>query len=134
MRQGIGDLREVGFRLGISTYTASLAAALDREGAIAEALAMVGQALHANPGQLAPRPEMLTLRGELWVKQGQPELAEEDFREAIVLAQKMGAKTVELQATTSLAGCWYSNAVATRRARCSPTSTAGSPKASTPPT
>jgi predicted ATPase len=46
---------------------------------------------------------MLTLRGELRLEQGQTELAEADFREAITLAQKMDAKMLELQATTSLA-------------------------------
>lgn len=35
--------------------------------------------------------------------QGQTELAEADFREAIALAQKMDAKASELQATMSLA-------------------------------
>jgi len=45
---------------------------------------------------------MLTLRGELRLEQGQTELAEADFREAITLAQKMDAKMLELQATTSL--------------------------------
>ena len=46
---------------------------------------------------------MLRLRGELRVKQGQTELAEDDFREAIALAQKMSAKMWELRVTTSLA-------------------------------
>jgi predicted ATPase len=45
----------------------------------------------------------LRVRGELRFKQGQTELAETDFREAIVLAQKMGAKAWELRATISLA-------------------------------
>ena len=103
MRQGIAGLLEVGFRLGIAIHTASLAAALGREGAIVDALATVEQALQANPGQLAPRPEMLTLRGELRLEQGQTELAEADLREAIALAQKMDAKASELQATMSLA-------------------------------
>jgi predicted ATPase len=46
---------------------------------------------------------MLTLRGELRATDRQTELAETDFREAIALGQRMGAKTLELQATTSLA-------------------------------
>jgi class 3 adenylate cyclase/tetratricopeptide (TPR) repeat protein len=103
MRQGLAGLVEVGFGLGIGIHTASLAAALGREGAITEALATVEQALHANPDQLVSRPEMLRLRGELRLKQEQMESAEADFREAIALARQMGAKTLELQATTSLA-------------------------------
>jgi hypothetical protein len=46
---------------------------------------------------------MLTCRGDLRLKLGHTELANDDFREAIVLAQKMSAKTLELRAATSLA-------------------------------
>ena len=38
------------------------------------------------------------------LKQRQTELAEADFREAVALAQKTGAKAWELRATMSLAG------------------------------
>ena len=103
IRQGIAGLLEIGGLLNISTLTASIAEAQAREGAMVEALATIERALQANPDQLAPRPEMLRLRGELRVKQGQTELGEADFREAIALAQKMGAKMYELRATISLA-------------------------------
>ena len=103
IRQGIAGMLEIGWGLGIPFSTAWLAAAQAREGAIVDALATVEQALQANPDQLANRPEMLRLRGELRVKQGQTELAEDDFREAIALAQKMSAKMWELRVTTSLA-------------------------------
>jgi predicted ATPase len=43
------------------------------------------------------------LRGELRLNQRQEEPAESDFREAIMLAQKMSAKAWELRATMSLA-------------------------------
>jgi predicted ATPase len=49
------------------------------------------------------RPDILRVRGELRLKTEQPELVEADFRDAIELAQKMGAKAWELRATTSLA-------------------------------
>ena len=94
---------EIGARVSISHYTAWLAAAQEREGAIVDALETVEQALQANPDELVHRPETLRLRGELRLKQGQTELAEADFREAIALAQKMGAKAWELRATMSLA-------------------------------
>jgi predicted ATPase len=45
----------------------------------------------------------LRVRGELLLRQGDSGLAEADFREAIVLAQKLGAKAWELRATISLA-------------------------------
>ena len=87
-------------------YTASLAEAQDREGAIVDALETVEQALQSNqatPEVLVSRPDALRLRGELRLKQGQTKLAEADFREAIALAQKIGAKAWELRATMSLA-------------------------------
>ena len=53
------------------------------------------------------RPENLTRRGALRLTQGQTELAEADFREAIALARRMGAKAWELRATMSLARLLY---------------------------
>jgi class 3 adenylate cyclase/tetratricopeptide (TPR) repeat protein len=103
MRRGIAGMLEIGARLHISAFTASLAAALGREGSIAEALETVEQALRVNPDELVYRPEILRTRGELRLRQGQEDLAESDFREATTLAQKMGAKTYELGATMSLA-------------------------------
>jgi class 3 adenylate cyclase/tetratricopeptide (TPR) repeat protein len=101
--QGIAGLLEIGSRLGVSRLMAGLAEAQEREGAIVDALATVEQALQVNPDELVYRPETLRLRGELRLKQWQTELAEADFREAIALAQKMGAKAWELRATMSLA-------------------------------
>ena len=63
----------------------------------------IEQALQANPEELVYRAELLRIRGELRLTQGQAELAKADFREAIALAQKMGAKAWELRASTSLA-------------------------------
>jgi len=49
------------------------------------------------------RPETLRLRGELRLRQGQIDLADADFREAIELSRSTGAKAWELRATMSLA-------------------------------
>jgi predicted ATPase len=103
IRRGIAELLELGAHIAINWMTAELAAALGREGAIVEALETVEQALRANPEELFYQPEILRIRGELRLKQGQTELAEADFREALALAQKMGAKAWELRTTTSLA-------------------------------
>jgi tetratricopeptide (TPR) repeat protein len=103
LRRGIAQLLEIEARLGISHFTTDLAAALERQGAIPEALATIEQALQLNPNEMFYRPETLRLRGELRLKQGQNENAEADFREAIALAQRMGAKAWELRATISLA-------------------------------
>jgi len=103
IRQGLAGLLQTGVRSRISNYTAYLAEAQERRGVIAEALETVEHALQANPDELAYRPEILRVRGELRLKQLQTKLAEADFREAIALAQKMSAKAWELRATSSLA-------------------------------
>jgi tetratricopeptide (TPR) repeat protein len=104
IRKGIAGLLEVNTRLSISVFTAYLAAALEREGAIAEALKTVEQGLLANPDELVYRPEALRLRGGLQLRLGDSKAGEADFREAVALAQRMEAKTFELRATMSLAG------------------------------
>ncbi len=103
IRQGIATRLKAGARSSSVRYATYLADALARDGAIVEALETVEQALHSNSDQLDYRSETIRLRGELRLKQGQSELAEADFREAIALAQKMGAKAWELRTTMSLA-------------------------------
>jgi len=103
IRQGIAGLVEIRMCIGISNYTAYLAEAQEHEGAIVDALETVEQALQANPDELVYRPEILRLRGELRLKHGNTELAEVDFREAIAVAKKFGAKALELRAATSFA-------------------------------
>lgn len=94
---------ELGARWNISSCTAYLAEALEQEGAIPDAVEAVEQALQANPDELVYRPEILRIRGDLRLRQGETELAEVDFRESIGLAHKMRAKAWELRATMSLA-------------------------------
>jgi predicted ATPase len=103
IRQRMASELETGARVGISSNLMSLATAQMLDGGIVEALKTVERALQANPDQLAPRPEMLRLRGELRLTQRQMDLAEAEFRESIALAQKMSAKAWELRATMSLA-------------------------------
>jgi class 3 adenylate cyclase/tetratricopeptide (TPR) repeat protein len=103
IRQGLADLREIGTRMGITQSLANLAEAQALEGATVEALETIEQALNANPEELVRRPEMLRIRGELRLKQGNAELAETDFCEATILAKGMSAKSWELRATMSLA-------------------------------
>ncbi len=103
IRQGIAGLLEIGFRWAATYYIGALAEAQACAGAIGDALATVEQALQANPDELINRPEPLGLRGALRLAQGQIELAEADFREAIALARRMDAKAWELRATMRLA-------------------------------
>ncbi len=103
IRRGIAELLDLGTTLALSSYTAYAAAALQRKGATLDALATVQQAIRQHPDQILYRPEIFSLRGDLRLDQGETDLAEADFREAITLAQKLGAKAYELRATMSLA-------------------------------
>jgi len=104
VRQGLDDLAEGAVKLElILDLSTRLAEAQALDGKIEDALATLENALEALPGEAVFRPNILTRRGELRLKQSHSQLAEVDFREAIALAQKMNGKTWELRATTSLA-------------------------------
>jgi len=103
MQQSIAGLREIGTRMGITTRMSELAEAQGLNGCISEAFETVERALRELPDELAHRPETLRVRGELQLSQGAVELGEASYREAIALAQKIGAKAWELRATMSLA-------------------------------
>jgi class 3 adenylate cyclase/tetratricopeptide (TPR) repeat protein len=103
LREALADATERGSRLQITLPLTYLAEAQALDGAVADALRTIDDALQANPQELFLRPEILRVRGELRLRQGDSGPAEADFREAISLAQKMGAKAWELRAATSLA-------------------------------
>jgi predicted ATPase len=103
IRQGLVDLAELGARIGFTAFLTGLAEAQALDGATLEALGTIEEALQVNPDELVFRPSMMTCRGELRLKLGETGPAEADFREAMALAQKMGAKAFELRAATSLA-------------------------------
>jgi hypothetical protein len=71
--------------------------------AIGDALETIEQALKFNPEEIIERPETIRIRGEIRLKMEHKELAEADFREAIMMAQTMSAKAWELRTTMSLA-------------------------------
>jgi len=103
LRQALEAATQMGSRLEITRMLTYLAEAQALDGAVADALLTIDDALQANPHELFLRPETLRVRGELRLRQGDSGLAEADFREAISLAQKLGAKAWELRAATSLA-------------------------------
>jgi predicted ATPase len=103
LRQALAGYTESRARFEITRPLTYLAKAQALDGAIAEALGTIDDTLRANPQELFLRPETLRVRGELHLKQRDSGAAEADFREAISLAQKMGAKAWELRATMSLA-------------------------------
>src|SRR5947208_12554840 len=71
----------------------------DAERTLDEALTLV-------PEEGCWRPETMRLRGGVRRKQNRDQLAETDFRQAIVLAQEKSAKSWELRAVMSLARLW----------------------------
>ncbi|MGO9455344.1 MAG: hypothetical protein ACLQDV_30490 [Candidatus Binataceae bacterium] len=89
--------------MSVPGFLMCLAEAQIRDGEIDDALGTIDSALQTNPEELAYQPQMLTCRGDLRLKLGYAELANDDFREAIALARKMRAKTPELRAAISLA-------------------------------
>jgi tetratricopeptide (TPR) repeat protein len=103
LRQALAVATERGSRWEITVLLTYLAEAQALDGAVTDALRTIEDALRANPQELFLRPETLRVRGELRLRQGDRGPAEADFREAISLAQKMGAKAWELRATTGLA-------------------------------
>ena len=57
IRQGIAGVLETGTRVGAAYFTASLAAAQARDGALIDALDTVEHALQTNPDELVNQPE-----------------------------------------------------------------------------
>jgi tetratricopeptide (TPR) repeat protein len=100
--QGLSGLAKAKARVAITRYLMCLAEAQAVSGATGDALATIEAALQANPDELLDRPEALRIRGELRLRQGQVELAEQDFGEAIALAERMGAKLWKLRAAITL--------------------------------
>jgi class 3 adenylate cyclase/tetratricopeptide (TPR) repeat protein len=103
IREGMIGLLQNGSRLSLSRNYMYLAMAHRHSGALNEALKVVNEALAASPQELIFRSDAFTLRGELLVELGNRGAAEMNFLEGVACAQQIGAKALELRATTSLA-------------------------------
>jgi predicted ATPase len=86
-------------------YTALLASACEAAGQVEQALALVDDAL-----QIAERTregwfaaELNRNKGQLLLRQGHSEIAEELYRKALSIAKEQGAKLWELRAAASFA-------------------------------
>jgi tetratricopeptide (TPR) repeat protein len=106
IREAVAASRANGTLIGVTMRLTFLAEAQALDGALADGLRTLDEALTVNPNERAWRPETLRLRGEIRRQQGEEEPAEGDFRDAIALAREMSAKTWELRAATSLARLW----------------------------
>jgi tetratricopeptide (TPR) repeat protein len=103
MRQGIAGAIESGYHVGVAVWTAYLAEAQHRAGAVDNALETVEQALYLIAERTLGRPEIFRIRGELRLARENFQLAEADFRDSIEVARGMGARAWELRTTMSLA-------------------------------
>ena len=102
MRIGMASLSKAGAPLGRQGMV-SLLAAQYREGTIVKALEISERALRTDGQGHLHQPEIMRLRGNLHLNQGNTELAEADFRDSIAMARSMSARTWELRTTMSLA-------------------------------
>ena len=135
IRDGLAALAESGVRTDITNGLTILAEAQALNGAIDDALLTLNEALQANPEELWCRPNILKWRGELRLKIGQTEPGRgrlpRSHRTCTADEREDRGNCARRRAWR---GCSTSRASVTKRARCSPKSITGSPRASTPPT
>ena len=108
LRQGLRDWRATGSVTYMTYYLGLLAAALQRQGEIEQALDVVEEALAlvVQTDERMIEPELYRLRGELRLADGSDSTGtsavEEDFRRALKVANLQQARSLALRAATSL--------------------------------
>jgi predicted ATPase len=103
IREHLARYKAAGVRLMTNFYLGLLAEAEASAGSLDIALSAVDEALTVTPDHEVYNPYLFWLRGELHLKSGSEQQAEQDFKEAIACARRIGGKFYELRATTSLA-------------------------------
>jgi predicted ATPase len=133
LRSGSAAYSATGTQLWTPYNTALLARACEIAGQIEEALTLLHDALQIveSTGQRWFAAELNRHKGQLLLRQGDSEAAEELYREALSIAKEQEAKLWELRATASLARLRRDQDRRTEARDCSRRSIAGSPKAST---
>jgi predicted ATPase len=126
MRHGLAARQVMGAKLGATLYLAWLAEAQANAAQIEEGLAMLAEALTtmSETGERINEAELYRLKGELTLAQSSVQSlassvrnpqsairnpqseAEACFHQAIAIARRQGAKSLELRAVTSLARLW----------------------------
>ncbi len=136
-RSALAEMRRIGIWIGLGTWHALFAECLEKRGNGDEALtALEAAVVHfERTGDPTWEPEVHRLRGDLLLRRhpSAPDRAEVSYRRAIERARSQESKSWELRAATSLARLWRGKASPARRASSWRRSTAGSPRASTPP-
>ncbi len=105
LRSGSAVYRATGAQGNMPYQIALLAGACEIAGQIEEGLTLLNDALQIaeNTGERWFAAELNRLKGQLLLRQGQSEAAEELYREALSIARQQEAKLWELRAAASLA-------------------------------
>jgi len=105
LRRGLDAFRPTWTKVHVPYFTALLATACDIAGGIEEASTLLDDALQMvdRTGERWFAAELNRLKGQLLLRQGQPEAAEELYRKALAIARDQEAKLWELRAAATLA-------------------------------
>jgi predicted ATPase len=105
LRSGSAAHRATGAETGTPYHIALLAAACEIAGQVEEALTLLDDALQVveKTGERWFAAELNRHKGQLLLRQGHSEAAEELYRKALSIAQEQEAKLWELRAAASLA-------------------------------
>ena len=109
MREGVTAMHAIGADVSRSRYLALLGEACGATGQLAEGLSLLAEALAfaEQSGERFFEAEIYRLRGELLLQSEAPQAkVEECWRQAIKVAQRQQAKSLELRAVMSLARLW----------------------------
>jgi predicted ATPase len=111
IRKGIDDLRATGAEVWLTNAFALLAEAYGQKGQFDKGLMALNEALEFvdKHEERWWEAELYRLRGELLLMQGAADnVIEDDFRQAIDIARKQKAKSLELRAIIDLSQLWQS--------------------------
>jgi predicted ATPase len=105
LRSGSTATRATGAELWMPYYIALLARACEIAGEIEEAVTLLDEALQIveKTGECWVAAELNRHKGQLLLRQGHPEAAEELYHRALSMAREQEAKLWELRAAVSLA-------------------------------
>jgi predicted ATPase len=108
LRSGLSAFRATGSELFVPHHIALLAEACEIAGQIEEALALLDDALQivGRTGERWFEAELDRHKGQLLLRQGYSEAAEELYYKALSIARQQKAKLWELRAAVSLARLW----------------------------
>jgi predicted ATPase len=105
LRCGSAAYRATGLEVWMPHYTGLLARAWEIGGQIEEGVTLLDDALQIveRTGERSLEAELNRHKGQLLLRQGHPEAAEELYRKALSIAEEQEAKLWELRAAASLA-------------------------------